>query len=74
MPGVVSVYFPYLVTDRIRRHGVYAVPTDQPLSVISKSGSKRWISAADTSARKLGLRVGMPASKPQAMVTNLSIA
>jgi protein ImuB len=52
---------------------VYAVPADQPLVVISKSGSKRWISAADTDVRKLGLRIGMPASKAQAMVTNLTM-
>ncbi|MDE8762601.1 DNA polymerase Y family protein [Rhizobium sp. CBK13] len=73
MPRVVSVYFPFLPTDRIRRHGKDAVPADQPLVVISKSGSKRWISAADTNARKLGLHVGMPASKAQAMVSNLAV-
>lgn len=39
--------------------------------VISRSGSKRWISAADTAALKLGLRIGMPASKAQAMVADL---
>ena len=71
MPRVVSVYFPYLATDRIRRHGEGAVPVDQPLVVISRSGAKRWISAADTAARKLGLKVGMAASKAQAMVANL---
>ncbi|MGE7368388.1 Y-family DNA polymerase [Neorhizobium sp. NPDC001467] len=71
MPRVVSVHFPYLPTDRIRRHGAGAVPVDQPLVVISRSGSKRWISAADTAARKLGLKVGMAASKAQAMVANL---
>jgi protein ImuB len=41
--------------------------------VISRSGSKRWISAADTAARKLGLKVGIPASKAQAMVLNLTM-
>lgn len=46
---------------------------DQPLVVISKSGSKRWISAADTAARKLGLKVGMPASNAQAIVANLTM-
>lgn len=50
------------------------MPADQPLVVISKSGSKRWISAADTAARKLGLKVGMPASKAQAVVTNLTLS
>jgi protein ImuB len=47
------------------------VSVDQPLVVISRSGSKRWISAADTAARKLGLKVGMAASKAQAMIGNL---
>lgn len=73
MPRVVCVYFPYLPTDRIRRHGEGTVPADQPLVVISKSGSKRWVSAADTAARILGLKVGMPASKAQAVVSNLTM-
>lgn len=73
MPRVVCVYFPHLPTDRIRRHGEAAVPADQPLVVIWKSGSKRWISAADTAARKLGLKLGMPASKAQAIVAGLAM-
>jgi len=73
MPRVVCVYFPHIPTDRIRRHGEPAVPADQPLVVISKSGSKRWISAADTAARKLGLKLGMPASKAQAIVAGLAM-
>ena len=73
MPRVVCVYFPTLPTDRIRRHGEGTVPADQPLVVISKSGAKRWVSAADTAARKLGLKLGMPASKAQAIVANLTM-
>ncbi|MCB5203758.1 DNA polymerase Y family protein [Neorhizobium sp. T786] len=73
MPRVVCVYFPFLATDRIRRHGEGAVPADQPLVVISRSGAKRWVSAADTAARKVGLRVGMAASKAQAVVANLTM-
>lgn len=49
------------------------MPADQPLVVISKSGSKRWVSAADTAARRIGLKVGMPASKAQAVVANLTM-
>lgn len=71
MPRVVCLFFPYLPTERIRRHGPEGVPADQPLVVISRSGSKRWISAADPTALKVGLRVGMPASKAQAMISNL---
>lgn len=47
------------------------MPADKPLVVIARSGAKRWISAADPTALKLGLRVGMPASKAQAMVLDL---
>lgn len=73
MTRVVSVYFPYLPTDRIRRVGEVAVPADQPLVVISRSGGKRWVSAADTAARKVGVRVGMSASKAQAVIAGLTM-
>ncbi|MCQ4633959.1 DNA polymerase Y family protein [Shinella sp. CPCC 100929] len=71
MPRVVSVYFPQLATERIRRHAGEALPADKPLVVIARRGSKRWISAADPTALKLGLRVGMAASKAQAMIADL---
>lgn len=41
--------------------------------VIARSGSKRWIAAADRAALKLGLRVGMPAAKAQALVQGLTM-
>lgn len=47
------------------------MPADKPLVVISRSGAKRWVSAADVAARKSGLRVEMPASKAQAVVADL---
>ncbi len=47
------------------------MPADKPLVVVARSGSKRWISAADPTAQKLGLRIGMAASKAQAMVADL---
>ena len=71
MPRVVSVYFPQLSTERIRRRAGEALPADKPLVVIARSGSKRWICAADQSALKLGLRIGTAASKAQAMVADL---
>ncbi|MCS4088620.1 DNA polymerase Y family protein [Rhizobium sp. BK176] len=73
MPRVVSVFFPYLATDKVRSHGNEAVPADQPLVIVSRSGSKRWISAADKAALRVGLRIGMPASKAQAMISNLAM-
>ncbi|MDP9573958.1 UNVERIFIED_ORG: protein ImuB [Agrobacterium larrymoorei] len=70
MSRVVSIYFPDLATDRIRRDDP-SIPGEQPIAVISKSGSKRWVSAADGAARKIGVRVGMPAAKAQAIFQGL---
>lgn len=39
--------------------------------MIAKSGSKRWVSAADASATKAGVRIGMPAAKAQALFQGL---
>ncbi|WP_454858409.1 Y-family DNA polymerase [Rhizobium binxianense] len=72
MARVVSVFLPTLPTDRIRRADP-SLPADKPLVIVAKSGSKRWISAADTAALKLGLHVGMPAAKAQALVQGLMI-
>lgn len=41
--------------------------------VISRLGSRRTVCAADDAARKLGLRIGMPASKAQALVADLAM-
>lgn len=70
MSRVVSIYLPDLPTDRIRRNDP-AIPADQAIAVIAKSGSRRWVSAADVAARKAGLRVGMPAAKAQALFRGL---
>ncbi|UXS05638.1 DNA polymerase Y family protein (plasmid) [Agrobacterium tumefaciens] len=49
------------------------MPADKPLVVISRSGSKRWVSAADAAARKVGLHIGMAASKAQAVISDLAM-
>ncbi|PWE54441.1 nucleotidyltransferase [Metarhizobium album] len=72
MTRVVSIYLPDLATDRIRRDDP-AIPDDQPIAVIARSGSKRWVSAADAAARKIGVRVGMPAAKAQAIFRGLML-
>jgi protein ImuB len=72
MARVVSVFLPTLRTDRVRRTDPL-LSVDIPLVVIARSGSKRWIAAADQAATKLGLRVGMPAAKAQALVQGLSM-
>ncbi|MGV2103895.1 Y-family DNA polymerase [Rhizobium sp. 21-4511-3d] len=70
MTRVVSIYLPDLPTDRIRRADPSISP-EQAIAVIAKSGSKRWVSAADAAARKVGVRVGMPAAKAQAIFRDL---
>jgi protein ImuB len=72
MTRVVSIYLPDLPTDRIRRDDP-SIPDDQPIAVIARSGSKRWVSAADAAARKIGVRVGMPAAKAQAIFRGLML-
>ena len=71
MPRVVCLYFPMLPAERVRRHGNVEVPVDRPLVVVARSGAKRWLSAVDPIAANKGLRVGMPASKAQAMISDL---
>jgi protein ImuB len=72
MTRVVSIYLPDLPTDRIRR-GDPSIPDDQPIAVIAKSGSKRWVSSADAAAKQIGVRVGMPAAKAQAIFRGLML-
>ncbi|MBY3215886.1 DNA polymerase Y family protein [Rhizobium laguerreae] len=72
MSRVVSIFLPDLPTDRIRRDDP-SIPDDQPIAVISKSGAKRWVSSADAAARKVGVRVGMPAAKAQALFRGLKL-
>lgn len=72
MTRVVSIYLPDLPTDRIRRDDP-TIPDDRPIAVIASSGAKRWVSAADQAARQIGVRVGMPAAKAQAIFKGLML-
>ena len=72
MPRVVSIYLPDLPTDRIRRADP-SLPAEQPIAVIARSGSRRWVAAADAAARKVGVKVGMPAAKAQALFRDLML-
>ena len=72
MARVVSIFLPDLPTDRIRRDDP-AIPADQPIAVIARSGSKRWVSSADPAAKRIGVRVGMPAAKAQAIFRGLML-
>jgi len=53
--------------------GDKAPPADAPLIVVGREGSKRLVTAADAAAVALGVRVGMPAAKAQALVAGLTI-
>jgi protein ImuB len=53
--------------------GDKAPPADAPLMVVGRDGAKRLVTAADAAALGLGVRVGMPAAKAQALVAGLTI-
>ncbi|MGQ3672050.1 DUF6504 family protein [Xanthobacter sp. TB0136] len=74
MRRVFSLCLPDWPTDRLRRMaGDKAPPADAPLIVVGREGSKRLVTAADAAAVALGVRVGMPAAKAQALVAGLTI-
>jgi len=74
MPRVVSLFLPSWSTDRRRRTlGDAAPPPDTPLVLVGREGQQRMVLTADAAARSAGLRVGMPATKAQALVAGLVI-
>ena len=69
MTRVISVFLPTLSTDRVRRKtGDTAPSADSPLILVGRDGRRRVVLAADAAAQAAGLRVGMPATKAQALV------
>ncbi|RWM13989.1 MAG: DNA polymerase Y family protein [Mesorhizobium sp.] len=74
MPRVVSLFLPMWPTDRFRRKSVDAAPLPEtPLVLVGRDGRRRVVLAADAAAQTAGLRIGMPASKAQALVPGLAI-
>ncbi len=74
MSRVVSLYLPNWPTDRLRRKlGAAAPDAALPLVLVGQAGRRREVVAANMVALKAGLRVGMPATKPQALVKELVI-
>lgn len=53
--------------------GAAAPPADAPLVLVGRDGRRRVVLAADAAARRAGLRVGMPATKAQALVAGLIV-
>jgi protein ImuB len=61
-------------TDRFRRKSGDAAPRPEtPLVLIGRDGRRRVVLAADAAAQTAGLRIGMPASKAQALVPGLIV-
>src|SRR6201996_3794905 len=74
MPRVVSIYLPTWPTDRLRRRlGAAAPDAAVPLMLVGQTGNRREVTAVNTVALQAGLRVGMPATKAQALVKELLI-
>lgn len=60
--------------DRLRRKtGDAAPPADAPLIIAGRDRNRRVVTAADAAAQALGLHVGMPVTKAQALVPGLVI-
>src|SRR6202048_2986765 len=74
MSRVVSLYLPTWQTDRLRRKmGAAAPDAALPLVLVGQTGRRREVVAANAAAWKVGLRIGMPATKAQALVNELVI-
>lgn len=72
MPRVVSIFLPTWSTDRVRRKlGAAAPSPDTPLVLLGQEGRRRVVLAVDHAAHEVGLHVGMPATKAQALVPGL---
>jgi protein ImuB len=70
----VSLFHPAWSTDRVRRNLPNAAPpAEAPLVLIGRNGRRRVVLAADAAARRAGLRLGMPATKAQALVPRLIV-
>lgn len=69
------VFLPTLSTDRFQKHsGEGSALGQRPLILVHHAGNRRVVSALNPAAYKLGLRVGMPVAKAQALVADLVIA
>jgi len=72
MKTVVSLFLPTWPTDRhYRTHPDTAPPRDRPFVLIGSDGRARIVHAANTAARRIGVRAGMSATQAQALVPGL---
>lgn len=56
-----------------RKSGDASLPRETPLVLVGRDGRRRVVLAADSAAQAAGLRVGMPATKAQALVRGLIV-
>jgi protein ImuB len=74
MARVISVTLPLWPIDRLRRQAPEAAPSSEaPLVVAGRVGNRRLVIAACAVAQELGLSIGMPVSKAQALVPELQV-
>ncbi|MFN8683606.1 DNA polymerase Y family protein [Paracoccus sp. P2] len=74
MARVISVFLPTWPVDRLRRQaGPAAPPVEAPLIIAGRIGNRRIVTAVGVASQALGLRVGMPVTKAQALVSGLHI-
>ncbi|WAC49762.1 DNA polymerase Y family protein [Asticcacaulis sp. SL142] len=72
MHRVISVFLPTWPTDRLRRLPAgTAPPRDAALVLKGTEGRRRVVTAMDDLARSLGICLGMPVAKAQALVDDL---
>ncbi|HIJ61105.1 MAG TPA: DNA polymerase Y family protein [Rhodospirillaceae bacterium] len=72
MRRVVSVWLPWLPTDRLRRM-VAAGPADEPLATVVGDGGRQLLAAVDRAARRAGLRPGMTVADAQAVAPGVCL-
>jgi protein ImuB len=72
MPRVVSIFLPTWPTDCWRRKRG-SPPPEAPFALVGPEGNRNVVTAADLSARSLGIRIGMPATQAQALVAELVV-
>jgi protein ImuB len=74
MSRVVSIYLPSWPTDRFtKKLGLSAPRADAPLILAGRDGNRRIVTAANRVALTAGLRLGMPVTKAQILVPDLTI-
>ncbi len=74
MTRVVSLFLPRWSTDRLRRKSdVGSLDDTAPLVLVGHDSRRRVIMALDDNAEALGLRLGMPVAKAQALAPDLRL-